>query len=95
MVAIGSQCRGSNQVEIKQAGKYFAQAQKMAFVDMLQNPSLSMIRIFLLMAFYMLGACRRNTAFMYIGIASKAATILGLHIPYQHVRASTEERVVR
>jgi hypothetical protein len=95
MIAIGSQCRGSDQPEIKRAGKYFAQAQKMAFVDMLQNPSLSMIRIFLLMAFYMLGACRRNTAFMYIGIASKAATILGLHIPYQHVRASIGERVVR
>jgi hypothetical protein len=38
-----------------------------------------MARIFLLMAFYMLGECRRNSAFMYLGVAVKAALALGLH----------------
>ncbi|CZR61900.1 related to nitrate assimilation regulatory protein nirA [Phialocephala subalpina] len=95
MIAIGAQCRGSSSAEIKMAARYFARAQQVAFVDMLQDPSLAMIKIFLMMAFYMLGACRRNTAFMYIGIASKAATILGLHIPYQNARASAEQRAVR
>ncbi|KAK6615709.1 hypothetical protein H4I95_00861 [Botrytis cinerea] len=77
MIAIGAQSRGKDVSEIQLAKKYFAQAQQMAFLDMLENPSLSMVKLFLLMAMYMLGACRRNTAFMYIGIASKSATILG------------------
>lgn len=62
MIAIGAQCRGSTQTESKLAGQYFAKAQQIAFVDMLQDPSLAMIKIFLMMAFFMLGACRRNTA---------------------------------
>ncbi|KAJ8069971.1 hypothetical protein OCU04_000377 [Sclerotinia nivalis] len=95
MIAIGAQSRGKDFFEIQLAKKYFAQAQQMAFLDMLENPSLSMVKMFLLMAMYMLGACRRNTAFMYIGIASKSATILGLHVSYQHSRVSSEERAAR
>lgn len=67
----------------------------MAFYNMLQDPTLAMVRIFLLMAMYMLGACRRNAAFMYIGIASKAAMILGLHAPRQYRTISTEELSAR
>lgn len=40
-----------------------------------------MVRLFLLMAFYMLGACQRNAAAMYLGVATKAAVVLGLHYP--------------
>ncbi|ESZ97463.1 hypothetical protein SBOR_2152 [Sclerotinia borealis F-4128] len=95
MLAIGAQSRGKDPLEIQLAKRYFAQAQQMAFLDMLENPSLCMVKLFLLMAMYMLGACRRNTAFMYIGIASKSATILGLHVPYQHSRVSSDERAAR
>ncbi|KAL1307027.1 hypothetical protein AAFC00_005652 [Neodothiora populina] len=79
-VAIGGQCRGSSRSDLRYATQCFTKGQQFAFEGMLQDPSLNMIRIFLLMAFYMLGACRRNTAFMYIGVASKAASALGLHM---------------
>ena len=46
---------------------------------MLIDPSLEMISDFLIMAFYMLGACNRNAGYMYLGVASKAANALGLH----------------
>lgn len=46
---------------------------------MLENPSVEMVRAFLLMAFYALGECRRNAAYMYLGVASRAAIALGLH----------------
>lgn len=41
----------------------------------------------------MLGACRRNSALMYIGIASSISMILGLHFPenYQHLPIQTRE----
>lgn len=60
---------------------YFARAKQAAFQDFLLEPSLDMIVSFILMAFYMFCACRRNTASLYLGIASRAATILGLHTP--------------
>ncbi|KAG9520784.1 hypothetical protein KCV07_g4155, partial [Aureobasidium melanogenum] len=84
VIAIGAQCRGLNQSDLQIAAKYFATAQKAAFEGMLQDPSINMVRIFLLMAFYMLGACQRNAAFMYIGVASKAASALGLHVAPRH-----------
>lgn len=46
---------------------------------MLQDPDLEMVQVYLLMAFYMLGDCRRNTAYMYLSIAVRAAIALGLH----------------
>jgi hypothetical protein len=46
---------------------------------MLEDPDIDMVRIFLIMSFYLLGECRRNTAFLYVGIATRAAVALGLH----------------
>lgn len=79
MIAIGAQCHGPDRDDIVEAAELFSYARKMALEKMLENPSLELVRVFLLMAFYMLGACRRNPAFMYLGVASKAADILGLH----------------
>ncbi|KAI8943672.1 hypothetical protein NX059_001656 [Plenodomus lindquistii] len=62
---------------------------------MLEEPSLDLVRVFLLMAFYMFGACRRNSAFMYLGVASKAADILGLHVSAQYKRMSLDARNAR
>lgn len=79
MIAIGAQSHTADEREKEIAFKYFARSRHLLFEAMLQDPTISMIRAFLLAAFYMLGACRRTTAFMYIGVASKAAGILGLH----------------
>lgn len=67
----------------------------MAFERMLDDPTVNLVRTFLLMAFYMLGACRRNSAFMYIGVASKAADILGLDMPAHYERMTKAERYTR
>lgn len=79
MVAIGAQCCGLGPHDISCADELFLCARKLALEKMLENPSLELVRAFILMSFYMLGACRRNSAFMYLGVASKAADILGLH----------------
>lgn len=72
-----------------------AHAQKIAFATMLENPSLEMARIFLLLSFYMLGACKRNAAFMYLGVASRAAHALGLHHEESYKALSEEKRQTR
>ncbi|KAH8682636.1 hypothetical protein BX600DRAFT_506210 [Xylariales sp. PMI_506] len=83
MIAIGARCRGTGPEDFATAEKYFTHARKISFEGLLQNPTLDLIRSFLLMAFYMCCACRRNPAFMYLGVASKAADILGLHVSTQ------------
>lgn len=79
ILAIGAQCprAGTN---VTQAEKFFfTRGQKRAFAGMLEDPNLELVWAFLLMAFYMLGACRRNAGFMYLGVATRAAVALGLH----------------
>lgn len=58
---------------------YFSSIQLRALEMMLHPPNLDMVVVFLLMSFYMLGACRRNIAYMYLGVATRAAVVLGLH----------------
>ncbi|XHG04149.1 hypothetical protein AWENTII_007429 [Aspergillus wentii] len=79
MVAIGAQSCKSYPIAIQTERFFFARGQRRAFASMLENPSLELVRLFLLMAFYMLGACRRNAAFMYLGVAARASVALGLH----------------
>ncbi|KAH7110214.1 hypothetical protein B0J13DRAFT_516671 [Dactylonectria estremocensis] len=79
MIAIGAQCRGHGELDARVSRTYFSRAQELAFRDMLHEPTIFMVINFLLLAFYMFCACRRNTALLYLGIAAKAATILGLH----------------
>lgn len=95
MAAIGAQCRGQSTDDLAWAAKFFSYARKLALEKMLENPSLELIRAFLLMAFYMFGACRRNSAFMYLGVASKAADILGLHMSAQYKHLSSDARNAR
>lgn len=78
VIAIGAQ--GDPSSSDRDIGlAYFRQTQLHAFTCMLEDPSLDMVRTFLLMAYYLLGDCRRNTAFMYLGIATRAAVALGFH----------------
>lgn len=95
MVAIGAQCRGPTKDAVTWTAGLFYHARKLALERMLEEPSLGLVRVFLLMAFYMFGACRRNSAFMYLGVASKAAEILGLHMSAQYKSLSPECRNAR
>ncbi|KAK6085228.1 C6 transcription factor [Seiridium cupressi] len=78
-LAIGAQALPKNDSHLRTANAFVLRARQLAFGGMLANPSLSMVRLFLLLAFYMLGACQRNAASMYIGISARAAVLLGLH----------------
>lgn len=80
VIAIGAQC--TSKQDAQNIGRtFFREAQRQALSNMIQDPDLDMVRTFLLMAFYMLGECRRNTAYMYLSVAARAAIALGLHTP--------------
>ncbi|KAH7314256.1 putative C6 transcription factor, partial [Rhexocercosporidium sp. MPI-PUGE-AT-0058] len=93
--AIGGQCRISSPRSLKSSQRYFTHGQRIAFEGMLEDPSIRLIHSFLLMAFYLLGACRRNAAFMYLGIAARAAHALGLHDADQYSALSRSEKSLR
>ncbi|KAF9893440.1 hypothetical protein FE257_010752 [Aspergillus nanangensis] len=80
VLAIGAQASGSEE-DSRLASGYFCRARRMAFDDMLMGQTLSTVRLFLLMSFYMLGACDRNAASMFLGVAARAAIVLDLHNP--------------
>lgn len=78
VVALGAQCKSA--WAARHVGQvHFRRAQSQAFAGLLEDPDMDVVRSFLLMAFYLLGECRRNAAFMYLGIATRAAVALGLH----------------
>ncbi|KAH7130918.1 hypothetical protein EDB81DRAFT_871384 [Dactylonectria macrodidyma] len=95
MIAIGARCRGQDEADLRLSATYFSRAQQKAFKGMLHDPSLGMVINFVLMAFYMFCACRRNTGLMYLGVASKAATVLGLHLVELHKTLPLETRSLR
>lgn len=95
MIAIGAQCHEGGHPKLHLANSYFTRAQKSVFIGMLQAPSVNLARAFILMAFYMLGACDRNAALMYIGVASNMSIILGLHSPENYQHLSIEKRDAR
>ncbi|KAH6973438.1 fungal-specific transcription factor domain-containing protein [Ilyonectria sp. MPI-CAGE-AT-0026] len=78
IIAIGAQCGARNELDSRYAAAYFHAAYR-AIPDLLLVPSINYTTVSLLMSFYMLAAYRRNAAYMYIGVAARAAHSLGLH----------------
>ncbi|KAE8356945.1 hypothetical protein BDV28DRAFT_125952 [Aspergillus coremiiformis] len=76
VLAIGAQVSDTNQTL---AEKYFVSGRQLAFSAFTETPSLNTIQSYVLISMYMLGACRRNGAFMNLGIALRAAYAVGIH----------------
>ncbi|KAH8898694.1 hypothetical protein GQ53DRAFT_710588 [Thozetella sp. PMI_491] len=96
ILAIGAQCIvGNTDTTPSERSRYFKRGQQLAFSGMLEDLNIDVIYVFLLMSFYLLGACRRNTAFLYIGIAARSAHALGLHAPEQFQHLSIDEQNFR
>ena len=75
--AIGGQARGNGSEEL--AERRFARGWEMAITGFANDPSVLTIQSHALVTLYMLITCRRNAAFMLLGIATRAAHALGLH----------------
>ncbi|KAL4981352.1 fungal-specific transcription factor domain-containing protein [Aspergillus falconensis] len=76
VLAIGAQVSDTNQTLAEQ---YFVSGRQLAFSAFTETPSLYTIQSYVLISMYMLGACRRNGAFMNLGIALRAAYAVGIH----------------
>ena len=79
MVAIGGRSQASDARDLSVAVVSFDRGRRMAFADMLEKPTVDLVRLLLLMSFYMLVASRRNEAMMYADVTLMASSGLRLH----------------
>lgn len=91
MIAIGAQSCLNDPETVQLEQFFFIRGQQRTFANMLEDPSMDLVRVFLLMSFYMFGACRRNAAFMYLGVATRSAVALGLHTDSSGVISAGEK----
>lgn len=77
VLAIGARNRSTDHDEL--AEQYFNRGRELAISSFMDDPSVLTVQSYVLIAFYLLTCCRRNGAFMLLGIAVRAAYALGLH----------------
>ncbi|KAL2133103.1 hypothetical protein VTI74DRAFT_2934 [Chaetomium olivicolor] len=61
------------------AQRYFDYARNLAFGRLSGNVEVASVQVFILITFYSLGACQINPAFLFFGIAARAAFSIGIH----------------
>lgn len=79
VMAIGAQNRATHALDDRRSKLYFDHGRQLACLGLMEDPSMATIQAFTLMTFYMLAACRRNGAYLNLGIAARAAYSMGLH----------------
>ncbi|KAK1983791.1 fungal-specific transcription factor domain-containing protein [Colletotrichum cereale] len=77
------------------AEKYFHYGRFLAVSYAMENPTYNTVRSYILITVYLLGASRRNSAFMHLGVAVRAAYTLGIHRKDNPTLFSSEEQETR
>ncbi|KAJ3537680.1 hypothetical protein NM208_g6208 [Fusarium decemcellulare] len=75
--AIGAQTGPDNKDDL--AETLFNYGRYLTVETLMEDPGITTIQAFALIAMYLLGASRRNAAFMYLGMGVRAAYAIGLH----------------
>lgn len=78
VLAIGAQVRPGDGDQTL-AETYFSRGRQLVASNFMDDPSVFTIQSYALITMYMMTVCRRNGAFMNLGIAVRAAYALGLH----------------
>jgi len=77
VLAIGAQTAHKPMDEL--AEKLFTHGRYITAQTLMEDPSTLTVQSYALITMYLLGSCRRNAAFMHLGIAVRAAYAIGLH----------------
>ncbi|KAJ4245009.1 hypothetical protein NW762_014215 [Fusarium torreyae] len=75
--AIGAQTGPEDKDDL--AESFFNYARYLTVETLIEEPGIITIQALVLIAMYLLGASRRNAAFMYLGMGVRAAYAIGLH----------------
>lgn len=74
ILAIGCQKSDESTAQL-----YFDYARQLAFASLSGNLGVASVQAFILITFFSLGACQINPAFLFFGIAARAAYSIGIH----------------
>ncbi|KAK3291942.1 uncharacterized protein B0H64DRAFT_420152 [Chaetomium fimeti] len=74
VLAIGCQKSDEHTAQL-----YFDYARSVAFASLSANVGVASVQVFILITIYSLGACQLNGAFLFFGIAARAAYSIGIH----------------
>ncbi|KAK4201667.1 hypothetical protein QBC40DRAFT_222827 [Triangularia verruculosa] len=77
VLAIG--CQKSEKANDGTAQQYFDYARNVAFASLGGNLGVASVQVFILITLYSLGACQINAAFLFFGLAARAALSIGVH----------------
>lgn len=77
VLAIGARNRSTDNDDLSE--RFFSRGRGLAISSFMDDPSVLTVQSYVLITFFLLSACRRNGAFMLLGIAIRAAYALGLH----------------
>ncbi|KAK0716642.1 hypothetical protein B0T21DRAFT_65017 [Apiosordaria backusii] len=77
VLAIG--CQKSEKANDGTAQQYFDYARDVAFASLGGNLGVASVQVFILITLYSLGACQINAAFLFFGLAARAALSIGVH----------------
>ncbi|KAH6985165.1 hypothetical protein EDB80DRAFT_232692 [Ilyonectria destructans] len=91
--AIGSQTCPENRDNT--AEQYFNYGRFLTDFQNMENPTISTIQTHVLITMYLLGASRRDAAMMYLGIAVRAAYVLGIHRSDRNAQYDAPEYAMR
>lgn len=85
VLAIGCQKSDEHTAQL-----YFDYARSVAFASLSANVGVASVQVFILITIYSLGACQLNGAFLFFGIAARAAYSIGIHRAAVNVRFDPE-----
>lgn len=69
---------------------YFDYARQLAFASLSGDLGVASVQVFILISLYSLGACQINAAFLFFGIAARAAYSIGIHRTVVNARFGPE-----
>lgn len=96
VLAIGAQTGPDDQDDLAQ--ELFEYGRFLIRPDAIEEPRVVTVQTYVLLVMFLLGASRRNAAFMYLGIAIRAAHSMGIHHAqvnaiFDDVECATRERL--
>jgi hypothetical protein len=79
VLAYAAQVRSESAEDTYRSQSFFYHGRRIALMELTEYPTMETTQAFTLISLYMLGSCRRNGAYLNLGIAISAAKSLGYH----------------
>lgn len=95
VLAYAAQTRSASAQDLHRSQSFFYHGRRIALMELTEYPSMETAQAFILISLYMLGCCRRDGAYLNLGIAISAAKSLGYHRVEATCTPCQEDKLLR